>query len=174
MEMLKARRARTGLAFTAVVMLAGVTGLLPISPGAGGSTVNTLTVSGKYHGTLTLTNTGADCIINEYSNPNFSDSVNLDPLTGVLSGLKPKSWSFLATEPKQGIFVTKHTNQATSAKLKPANPNSVVAFSQTSGTITFDGTTGSVNMKMVFDNGIENTVTVKVIGSWACSVVHHI
>jgi hypothetical protein len=174
MDAFKTRTARSRIGFTAVVLLAGVAGLVPTASAAPGGTVNTFTVSGKYHGTLTLTNPGADCIINEYSNPHLSDSVNLDPMTGVLSGLKPKIWSFLATEPKQGTFVTKHTNQATSAKLRPGNLNAVIAFSQTSGTITFDGAKGSVNMKMVFDNGVENTVTETVVGNWTCPLVHHI
>jgi hypothetical protein len=168
------RRIGTRVGFVAAVLLFGVAELAPTATAAGGGAVNTFTVSGKYHGVLTLTNPGTDCIINEYSNPHLSDSVNLDPLAGVLSGLKPKVWSFLATESKQGTFVTKHTNQATSAKLRPANPNAVIAFSQTSGSITFNGMTGSVNLKMVFDSGVADTVTETVVGNWSCPVVHHI
>jgi hypothetical protein len=173
MKTFQTRRVAT-VGFTVAVLLAGVAGFAPIATAASGGAVNTFTVSGKYHGTLTLANPGTDCIINEYSNPHLSDSVNLEPLTGVLSGLKPKIWSFLATESKQGTFVTKHTNQATSAKLRPANLNAVIAFSQTSGSITFDGTRGSVNMKMVFDSGAADTVTETVVGNWTCPVVHHI
>jgi hypothetical protein len=173
MKTFQARRvAKVG--FTVAVLLAGVAGFASTATAAGSGAVNTFTVSGKYHGTLTLANPGTDCIINEYKNPHLADSVNLEPLTGVLSGLKPKIWSFLATESKQGTFVTKHTNPATSAKLRPANLNAVIAFSQTSGSITFDGTTGSVNMKMVFDSGVADTVTETVVGNWTCPVVHHI
>jgi hypothetical protein len=166
-------RVRTATAVLLVLALAGVSG--DVSAAAAiRAKVNTFTVSGKYHGTLTIPNPSRDCTINDYKNPHLSDSVNLYSITGVLSGLPEKSWSFLATEPKQGTFVTTKTNQATSAKLRPSNPNDTVGFSQTSGTIKFDGKAGSVNLKMVYDNGIAATVTVTVIGNWSCPVVNHI
>ena len=158
----------------ALVAVAVALGAAAATGTAHGAKVDTFTVSGKYHGTLTLTNPGADCFIDEFSSRYLSDSVKLDPLTGSLSGLAGKDWFFLATEPRQGTFVTKATNQATSAKIRPVNANDTIAFSQTSGTITFDGKTGSASMTMVFNNGYENTVTVTVSGSWSCPVVHHL
>jgi hypothetical protein len=168
METFKGRRARARVGFTAVVLLAGVAGLVPTATAAAGGSVNTFVVSGKYHGTLTLANPKKDCYIDEISNIHL-DSIRLDPLTGVLSGLKPKSWFFVVTEPKQGIFVNGKT-----ARLRPDNNNVDITFSQTSGTIKFDGKTGSLNIKVVFNNGFENTVTETVIGTWSCPVVNHL
>jgi len=174
METFTARRAGSRFGLTAVTLLAVVACCSPTASAAPGGAVNTFAVMGKYHGTLTLTSPGADCFIEEYSNPHLSDAVKLGPITGTLSGLKPTIWSFLATEPRQGTFVTKHTNEATAARLRPENPNQTIAFSQTSGTVTFNGATGSVNMKVVFNNGYEDTVSESVIGNWSCPVVHHL
>jgi len=169
METFKGKRARAKVGFTAVVLLAGVAGLVPTATAAAGGSVNAFVVSGKYHGTLTLTNPRKDCYIDEFSNRQLLDTIRLDPLTGVLSGLKPKSWFFVATEPKEGTFV-----KGTSARLRPDNNNVDIAFSQISGTIKFYGKTGSVKMKVVFNNGFENTVTETVIGNWSCPVVNHL
>jgi len=174
MEWFESRRARASIGLTGVVLLSGVSGLVPVATASAAGGVNTFTVSGKYHGTLSITNPVADCFIEEFDNPHLSDAVKLGPLTGSLSGLKPKSWFFLATEPKEGTFVTKHTNDATAARLRPTNENDTIAFSQTSGTIHFHGTTGAVNLKVVFNNGYENTVTETVIGNWSCPLVHHL
>ena len=48
-----------------------------------------------------------------------------------------------------------------------------ISFSQTSGTIKFDGKTGSVDMKMVFNTGVANTVTEALVGNWSCPAVLH-
>jgi len=155
----------------ALFVLGGLSLALP----AGASpAVNTLVLSGKYHGTLKLSNPATNCFVDEFSNPHLSDSVKLISLTGAISGLKPRSWFFLLTEPKQGTFTTKHTNVATAARLRPTNANVTIAFSQTSGTIKFEGATGSADLKVVFNNGFENTVTEEMVGSWSCPTVHHI
>jgi hypothetical protein len=114
METFKGRRARARVGVTAVVLLAGVAGLVPTATAAAAGSVNTFVLSGKYHGMLTLTNPRKDCYIDEFSNPHLLDSIRLDPLTGVLSGLKPKSWFFVDTGPKQGTFV-----KGTTARLRP-------------------------------------------------------
>jgi len=146
---------------------------LALAPWATAAPANQFTVTGKYHGTLTVTTPANACFVDEFSNPHLSDSVKLG-MTGSLSGLHPTSWFLLITEPRQGTFVTKHTNQATSAKLRPTNANFDIAFSQTSGTIAFNGKTGSVKLKVVYNNGYENTVSGTVAGSWSCPTVQHL
>jgi hypothetical protein len=173
MVRVKSRLARTVVELAAALALAGLAGLAS-SALAAGAKPNTFTVSGTYHGTLTVMNPASDCFIEEFNNPHLSDAVKLGPLTGALSALKGTAWSFLATEPRQGTFVTAHTNQSIAARLRPLNPNAQIAFSQTSGTITFAGKTGSAHMRMVFNNGGQDTVTESVVGSWSCPVVHHL
>jgi hypothetical protein len=160
------------LGFIVGALVAGLAAPVSIT-NAGGSATNTFTLTGRYHGTLTISNPTSECFVDEFSNPHLSDSVKLD-MTGSLAGLKPHSWFFLATEPKQGTFTTKHTNIATAARLRPTNLNYMIAFSQTSGTIVFNGKTGSVNLRTVFNNGYENTVTATMVGTWSCPTVQHL
>jgi hypothetical protein len=143
-------------------------------PAAASPAPNTLVLSGKYHGTLKLTDLSVNCFIEEFNNSHLSDAVKLTSLTGTISGLRPKSWFFLLTEPKQGRYTTKHTNGATAARLRPTNANVVLSFSQTSGTINFNGATGSADLKVVFNNGYENTVTESLVANWSCPTVHHL
>jgi hypothetical protein len=166
------KQTRVVLGLVLTMLMAGLATLVSLTS-AGGSTTNTLTLSGKYHGTLTVSNPASECFVDEFSNSHLSDSVKLD-MTGTLVGLKPQSWFFLATEPKQGTFTTKHTNTATAARLRPTNLNQMISFSQTSGTIAFNGKTGSVNVRTVFNNGYENTVTATMVGTWSCPTVHHL
>lgn len=169
------RRVTAKVGLVTVVLLVAFAALVPAATNVGGSTVNTFSLSGKYHGTLKLTNPSRDCYIYEFpASSHLYDTIKLDPLTGVLSGLKTTSWFFLDTEPKQGTYVSAHTSSSShGARIEAENPNVSISFSQTSGTIKFNGKTGSVNMKMVFNTGVENTVTETLIGNWSCPAVLH-
>lgn len=171
----KSPRVRAKVGLVAVVLLAALAALVPAATNVAGSTINTFTLSGKYHGTLTLTNPSKDCYIYEFpTSSHLYDTIKLDPITGVLSGLKTTSWFFLDTEPKQGTYVSTHTSSSShGARIEPENPNVSISFSQTSGSIKFDGKTGSVDMKMVFNTGVANTVTETLIGNWSCPAVLH-
>jgi hypothetical protein len=171
---MQTRRSRRHGLVASALTIAVVVGLeLAPAPWVVAAAANQFTVTGKYHGTLTVTNPAVGCFVDEFSNPHLSDSVKLG-MSGTLSGLHPTSWFLLITEPRQGTFVTKHSNQATSAKLRPTNANVDIGFSQTSGTIAFNGRTGSVNLKVVFNNGYENTVSGTLAGSWSCPRVQHL
>ncbi|HEV2427393.1 MAG TPA: hypothetical protein VGS61_04145 [Acidimicrobiales bacterium] len=138
---------------------------------AAGSPVNTFTLSGKYHGTLKIPNPTKDCFIEEFSTPGLFDTIRFDYMTGAISGQTTKSWYFVATEPHQGTFVTKVSSHTNTARLRPENNSVTIQFTQTSGTIVFSGKTGSVNMRVVYNNGYANTVTETLSGSWSCPKV---
>ncbi|MFI5036385.1 MAG: hypothetical protein ACHQFZ_09310 [Acidimicrobiales bacterium] len=148
-------------------------GIGPMASTADGSSVNTFTLSGKYHGTLKLANPTKDCFIDEFSNTHLVDTIRFDYLTGSLTGLTTTSWYFVATEPKQGTFTTKLNGPGNTGRLRPENNNVTVGFFEASGTIKFGGKTGSVNLKVVFNNGYANTVTETLTGSWSCPKINN-
>jgi hypothetical protein len=137
---------------------------------AGAKSTNTFTFGGAYSGTLKLTPSSLNCMSGKtYSGKGFL--VTLSHMKGSISGAGSGPWAATFHVAKQGA------NHVASADLQSLTNSSfqsngvpITAFDETSGTITYKGSKGSINLTVESHTvgsttyGASGTVT----GSWSC------
>jgi hypothetical protein len=161
-------KATVGVAVAALIS-GGVVLLVPSVAGAKAPT-NTFTFTGTYSGTLKLTPSSENCSFGKTLNGK-SFMANLSHLKGSISGAGSGPWGLTVYVPKKG---TTHVAQANVHALNDttfqSNGATITELEETSGTIKYEGSTGSVNLKVEHHSLIGNTYSGSdtVTGSWNC------
>ena len=147
------------------------------SPSKGGPTT-TFTVTGKYHGTLTLSDPMRNCSLTNGRHMAGLGGASIDAtLHGKLSGLSYSTWIFLASATEGGTnMIQKGLSQTSAygASLQPVIPggSTNLGFFASSGKITVGNQKGAATYKMSYDNGSgkANAGNVTISGTWDCPV----
>jgi hypothetical protein len=161
-------RAKAGVAVVAL-MVGGGAVLGPGVAGAKGAT-NTFTFGGAYNGTMKLTPSSFNCS----SEKAFSGKgylITLSHMKGTIGGAGSGPWAATFHVAKQG------TNHVASADLQSLTNSSfqnssvpITAIVETSGTVTYMGSKGSINLT-VKSHTVGSTTygpAGTVSGSWSC------
>ena len=134
------------------------------------SNTNIFTFKGAHSGTLKLTPSSMNCSFGKSYNGK-SYLVTLSHMKGTISGAGKGLWAMTAHVPKQG---TTHVAKANVHSLTDtsfqSNASSIIAFDETSGTVTYHGSTGSIAISVEY-HAVGSTTysgSAKVTGSWNC------
>jgi hypothetical protein len=154
---------------TAMITFSGVALFSPGTASASGSS-NTFTFTGAYTGTLKLKPSSLDCSFGKtYSGKGYL--VTLSHMKGTISGAGSGAWAMSAYPFKKG---TTHVSAANVNSLTDAsfqsNGSPIISFLETSGSITYKGSTGSIDITVKY-HAIGSTTYGKVAtvtGSWNC------
>jgi hypothetical protein len=172
-ETMRRRRgsAKVGAAVVAAAacLSGGMALLVPSTAGAKTAT-NTFTFGGAYSGTLKLTPSSLNCMSGKtYSGKGFL--VTLSHMKGTITGAGSGPWAASFHVAKQGA------NHVASADLQSLTNSSfqnsgvpIMALDETSGTITYKGSKGSINLT-IESHAVGSTTygaTGTVTGSWSC------
>jgi uncharacterized protein (DUF2147 family) len=163
--------AKSGVATIAVAALVSVGMALPVPSTAGASSAtNTFTFKGAYSGTLKLSPSSLNCIYGKTYNGK-AYQVTLSHMKGTIKGAGSGPWAVTINEPKQG---TTHVAKANVHSLTDpsfqSNGYPITSFVETSGTVTYNGSKGSINLTVehhvVGSTSYAGSATVT--GSWNC------
>lgn len=154
---------------TGMVLLGGVALVSPGTASASGAS-NTFTFTGAYSGTLKLTPSSLNCSFGKtYSGKGYL--VTLSHMKGTISGAGTGPWAMSAYPSKKG---TTHVGAADVKSLSDtsfqSNGSPIISFLETSGSITYKGSTGSINITVEY-HAVGSTTYGKVAtvtGSWNC------
>ena len=174
-ETVKCSRGRWSRERAAAIILTGMVlfgGVALVSPGtatASGAS-NTFTFSGAYSGTLKLTPSSFNCSFGKtYSGKGYL--VTLSHMKGTISGAGTGAWAMSAYPSKKG---TTHVGAADVQSLTDTSFQStgspIISFVETSGSITYKGSTGSIKITVKY-HAVGSTTYGKVAtvtGSWNC------
>jgi hypothetical protein len=156
-------------AMSATVLFGGTILLAPTTAYAKG-TSNTFTFTGTYSGTLKLKPSSLDCSFGKSYNGK-SYLVTLSHMKGTISGAGSGSWAMSAYVTKQGkTHVTKANVESLTDTSFQSNASPIIAFDETSGTVTYHGSTGSIDIAVEYHAIGSTTYTgsATVTGSWNC------
>jgi hypothetical protein len=154
---------------TGMVLLGGVALVSSGTASASGAS-NTFTFTGAYSGTLKLTPSSFNCSFGKtYSGKGYL--VTLSHMKGTISGAGKGAWGMSAYPSKKG---TTHVGAADVHSLTDtsfqSNGSPIISFVETSGSITYKGSTGSINITVEY-HAVGSTTYGKVAtvtGSWNC------
>ena len=154
---------------TGAISFATVALVSPGTSGASGAS-NTFTFAGAYTGTLKLTPSSLNCSYGKaYSGKGFI--VTLSHMKGTISGAGTGAWAMSVFPSKKGTtHVTKANVQSISDASLQSNATPIIQFLETSGSITYEGSKGSVDMTVEY-HAIGSTTYGKsttITGSWDC------
>ena len=163
------RNKSTALFLTGTVLFGAVAFVAPSTASAGGSS-NTFTFKGAYSGTLKLSPSSFNCMSGKtYSGKGFL--VTLSHMKGTITGAGSGAWVFGGYPLKKGTtHVAKaNVNSFTDASFQ-SNGTPIISFLETSGSITYKGSTGSIDMTVEYHSVGSNAYgkTATVTGSWNC------
>jgi hypothetical protein len=152
-----------------VVLFGGVALVSPATANASGAN-NVFTFSGAYSGTLKLTPSSLNCSFGKsYSGKGYR--LTLSHMKGTITGAGTGAWAFSAYPSKTG---TAHVGAANVKSLSDASFQSsaspIISFLETSGSVTYKGSKGSINMTVEY-HAVGSTTygkTATVSGSWNC------
>jgi hypothetical protein len=141
----------------------------PATANASGAS-NVFTFTGAYSGTLKLTPSSLNCSFGKtYSGKGFR--VTLSHMKGTITGAGAGAWAMSAYPSKKG---TTHVSAANVKSLSDASFQSsgtpIISFLETSGSITYNGSKGSINITVEY-HAVGSTTygkTATVTGSWNC------
>jgi hypothetical protein len=151
------------------MVLIGGAALAAPSIASAGTPSNTLTFKGAYSGTLKLVPSSLNCISSKtYSGKGYL--VTLSHMSGAISGAGKGPWAMTLYVPKLGTtkVAKADVNSPTDSSLQ-SNGFPIIAFDETSGTITDNGSKGTFNLLVEYHKvggGYGKTSTVT--GSWSC------
>jgi uncharacterized protein (DUF2147 family) len=154
----------------AVALLSGgMTQFAPATAGAA-SAVNTFTFKGAYSGTLKLSPSSFNCSFGKSYNGK-SYLVTLSHMKGTIKGAGSGPWAMTVNVPKQGTTnVTKANVKSLTDASFQSNGYPIISFLETSGTVTYNGSRGSIHLTVerhvVGSNKYQGSATVT--GSWSC------
>jgi|GEM_PF-1693251 len=159
----------TAIILTGMLVFGGVAFVSPGPASASGAS-NTFTFKGAYSGTLKLTPSSFNCSFGKtYSGKGFL--VTLSHMKGTISGAGSGAWAMSAYPSKKG---TTHVGVADVHSLTDSSFQSsgspIISFLETSGSITYKGSTGSIDMTVKY-HAVGSTTYGKVAtvtGSWNC------
>jgi uncharacterized protein (DUF2147 family) len=157
------------IAMSGAAVFGGATLLVPATAYAK-TTSNTFTFTGTYSGTLKLKPSNLDCSFGKSYNGK-SYLVTLSHMKGTISGAGTGSWAMSAYVSKQG---KSHTAKANVHSLTDtsfqSNASPIIAFDETSGTVTYHGSTGSIDITVEYHaiGSTSYTGSATVVGSWNC------
>jgi uncharacterized protein (DUF2147 family) len=171
--MKRARRWRstkfTAAGTAATALFGGAILLVPATAYAKG-TSNTFTFTGAYSGTLKLKPSSLDCSYGKSYNGK-SYLVTLSHMTGTISGAGSGSWAMSAYVSKQGkSHVAKANVHSLTDTSFQSNAAQIIAFDETSGTVTYHGSAGSIDITVEY-HALGSTAysgSATVVGSWNC------
>jgi uncharacterized protein (DUF2147 family) len=165
------RSPKVAAAALAGTVVFGGMALLAPSTAVAKTASNTFTFKGAHSGTLKLTPSSLNCSFGKtYNGKGYL--VTLSHMTGTISGAGKGSWAMTAYVPKKG---TTHVAKADVKSLTDtsfqSNAERIIAFDETSGTVTYNGSTGSINISVEY-HAVGSTTysgSSTVTGSWNCS-----
>jgi hypothetical protein len=163
------REKTTALILTGTVLFGAVVLVSPTTASAGG-TSNTFTFKGAYSGTLKLSPSSFNCTFGKtYSGKGFL--VTLSHMKGTITGAGSGAWGLSVYPSKKG---TTHVGAANVKSLTDSSFQSsgspIISFLETSGSVTYEGSTGSIKMTVEY-HAVGSTTygkTATVTGSWNC------
>jgi hypothetical protein len=140
------RRGAVVVALTAMVSLGSLTLFSPATAGASGAT-NLFTFSGSHSGTLKLTSSSLCLFGKAYSGGGYT--LNISHMTGTITGAGKGEWD--------SSF--------------QSNATPIIQFVETSGSVTYHGATGSIDMTFAYHPVGSQTYSgsTTVTGSWNCN-----
>jgi hypothetical protein len=151
------------------MMLLGGAVLAGPSLASAGSPSNTFTLKGAYSGTLKLVPSTLTCLSGKtYSGKGYL--VTLSHMSGAISGAGKGPWAMTLYVPKLGTtkVAKANVNSLTDSSLQ-SNGFPIIAFDETAGTITDNGSKGTVNLSVKYHKvGGSFGKTSTVTGSWSC------
>jgi hypothetical protein len=158
----------SGGALGGIVLLGGAVLALPSNAGAG-TPSNTFTLKGAYSGTLKLTPSTLNCMNGKtYSGKGYL--VSLSHMSGAISGAGKGQWAMTLYVPKLGTTkVAKESVTSLTDSSLQSNGTPIIAFDETSGTITDNGSKGTINLSVEYHKiGGSFGKTSTITGSWSC------
>ena len=165
------RSPQTVAAAIAGTVLLGGMALFAPSTAVAKTASNTFTFKGAHSGTLELTPSSMNCSFGKSYNGK-SYLVTLSHMKGTISGAEKGPWAMTAYVTKQG---TTHVAKANVRSLTDTSfQNSgvpIIAFDEISGTVTYNGSTGSIRISVAYHAIGSTTYTGSstVTGSWNCA-----
>jgi hypothetical protein len=161
----------SAVALAATILGAGLSLWAPATADAK-TTANTFTFKGTYPGTLKLSPSSMDCSFGKTYNGK-SYLVTLSHMKGTITGAGAGPWVVTAYVANQGTNRTAHANVQAINGGDTSFQNSavpIIAFDETSGTITYKGDSGSLNLKVEYHAVGSSTYSGSdtVTGSWNC------
>lgn len=165
------RSPKVAAAAIAGTVLFGGMALLAPSIALANTASNTFTFKGAHSGTLKLTPSSFNCSFGKtYSGKGYL--VTLSHMEGTISGAGKGSWAMTAYASKKGTnHVVKADVQSLTDTSFQSNGETIIAFDETSGTVTYNGSTGSINISVEY-HAVGSTTysgSSTVTGSWNCS-----
>jgi hypothetical protein len=157
------------VAITSTVLFGGSILLAPASAYAKAAS-NTFTFTGAYSGTLKLKPSNLDCSFGKSYNGK-SYLVTLSHMKGIISGAGSGSWAMSAYVSKQGKnHVAKADVHSLTDTSFQSNAEPIIAFDETSGTVTYHGSTGSIDITVEYHavGSTSYSGSATVTGSWSC------
>ncbi|HEY5271986.1 MAG TPA: hypothetical protein VIJ34_02005 [Acidimicrobiales bacterium] len=151
------------------MVLIGGTVLAAPSVAVAGAPSNSFTFKGAYSGTLKLSPSTLTCMSGKtYSGKGYL--VTLSHMTGAISGAGSGPWAMSLYVPKLGTTkVSKADVKSLTDSSLQSNGFPIIAFDETAGTITDNGSKGTVNLSVQYHKvGGSYGKTATVTGSWSC------
>jgi len=151
-----------------IALIGGAVLAAPSIAGAG-APPNIFTFKGAYSGTLTLVPSTLTCMSSKtYSGSGYL--VTLSHMRGAISGAGNGPWAMTLYVPKLGTTkVAKADVKSLTDSSLQSNGFPIIAFDETSGTTTDNGSRGSVNLSVEYHKvGGSYGKTSTVTGSWSC------
>jgi hypothetical protein len=164
------RSAKVAAAAIAGTLLFGGMALLAPATVAAKTASNTFTFTGAHSGTLKLTPSSLNCSFGKtYNGKGYL--VTLSHMEGTISGAGKGSWAMTAYASKDGTtHVAKANVQSLTDTSFQSDGEPIIAFDETSGTVTYNGATGSIHLSVEY-HAIGSTAysgSSTVTGSWNC------
>jgi uncharacterized protein (DUF2147 family) len=157
-------------ALTAVALLSGAMALLAPSTALATTAVNTFTFKGAYSGTLKLSPSSFNCSFGKSYNGK-SYLITLSHMKGTIKGAGSGPWAMTVNVPKQGTTnVAKADVKSLTDASFQSNGYPIVAFLETSGTVTYNGSKGSIHLTVEHHvvGSLKYQGLATVTGSWSC------
>jgi len=134
------------------------------------TTSNIFSLTGAHSGTLKLTSSSLNCQWGKtYSGKGYL--VTLSHMKGTISGAGSGEWTLTAYVPKKGSthVASANVHSLTDTSIQ-SNAEPIISFYETSGTVTFQGSTGSVDLTLAYHPIGSSTYsgTTTMTGSWNC------
>jgi uncharacterized protein (DUF2147 family) len=164
------RTTKVAAAAIAATVLFGAMALLAPSTAVAKTASNTFTFKGVHSGTLELTPSSMNCSFGKSHNGK-SYLVTLSHMKGTISGAGTGPWAMTAYVSKQGkTHVVKANVHSLTDTSFQSNAVPMIAFDETSGTVTDNGSTGSISISVEYHavGSTSYSGSTTITGSWNC------
>jgi hypothetical protein len=152
-----------------MVSLGSLTLFSPATAGASGAT-NLFTFSGSHSGTLKLTSSSLCLFGKAYSGGGYT--LNISHMTGTITGAGKGEWALGVYPTKKGTTkVAKANVNSLMDSSFQSNATPIIQFVEISGSVTYHGATGSIDMTFAYHPVGSQTYSgsTTVTGSWNCN-----